>query len=86
MGRSIKPLSSHPPSLFSSISLLPVGTTLWEEISVYFLSWESEEVHAPSEGGDSSVEQQDDEFPMGHGHQSLMCRCPDPVPGPIERI
>lgn len=86
MGRSIKPLSSHPSSLFSSISLLPVRTTLWGEISVYFLSWESKEVHAPFEGGASTVKQQDYELPMGHGHESLMSRCPNSVPGPIKRI
>lgn len=55
-------------------------------MSVYFLSWESKQVHAPFEGGNSTVEQQDDELPMSHGHDSLMSRCPDSVPGPIKRI
>lgn len=84
-GRSRKPLFSHPPSVFQ-LSLPPVWTTLGGEISVYFLSWESEQVHDPFEGGDSTVKQQNYEFPMSHGHESLMSRCPNSVPGPIKRI
>lgn len=59
MGRSINTLSSHPSSLFSSISISAscMYTTSRGEISVYFLSWESKQVHATFKDGDSTVKQ-----------------------------
>lgn len=64
----------------------PPNASPRRETSTHFLSREMRKIHTESEDGDRAVEENSYEFPVDHGHQSLVSRCPEPIPGAVERV